>query len=202
MLLQSWLVTKPMVKHQTDLINRVLGKALRYADAWQKEMGRPIDESKNSFFYFTDHLVFSGGLKGLWTSHVQDFKARFDNDQAMLAGISKWLSVCSRFRFSGLVKSRLSGNTYSVTNKRLYRIKETVKSFDTWSELYRQGNQRMNPSALNLIVLGFLRAYVSYGDNEPKGFNGVFQLDVLNRRGMMATGIGVRNGEKLPTVLY
>ena len=49
---------------------------------------------------------------------------------------------------------------------------------------------------LDLLVLGFLRAQRSNGSNGNDGFPGIYQADVMLRRGAEATGVVCRWGTK------
>jgi hypothetical protein len=198
-----WLKSPPLRSRQDALIDNELTQALRYADAWQRDMGLSTegDAPKRAFYTFVDLLIFNGAdMAGLWVDHVKAFRTKFSSGVEMLDHISQWVDACRQFTFSGRVFAAKGDYTPDYTQ--LYRRKETTIAIKEWRRLALSSDARLNEDALNLIAFGYLRALRSKGTDRPNGFHGVFQLDVFNRRGMMATGIGVQNGDTAPSVLF
>lgn len=200
--IRTWLLAEPMRRRQDELLDRRLTSALGRADAWQQAFGMPIDDksAQRAFYSFVDIEVFNGDLDGLWAQHVKDFRSRFRDDMQLMDHIVGWVSECAAFEFKGQVHK--DGGKYTPQFKKLYRWKETPLSVADWRERLAAGDPAVDRSAMNLIILGYLRALRSNGKDAPRGFAGVFELDVLNRRGMMATGRGVRSGQKTVSILY
>jgi len=64
-----------------------------------------------------------------------------------------------------------------------------------WKEAAKSHPELFDDETLDLLALGLLRAQRSVGSNSPKGFPGVFQADVMLRRGTEAIGIGYRGAK-------
>ena len=200
--LRAWLLSEPMRRRQDDLLDRRLSSALGRSDAWQAAFGMPTNDrsAQRAFYSFVDIEVFNGDLDGLWAQHVKDFRSGFRGDAEVMDHIAGWVSDCVAFEFKGQVHK--DGGKYTPQFTKLYRRKETPLSVADWRERLAAGDPAVDRAAINLIVLGYLRALRSNGKDAPRGFAGVFELDVLNRRGMMATGRGVLSGQKKVTVLF
>jgi len=199
--LSTWLGTVPLVARQNEIITNLLEKSLAYADAWHRDIGvRGQQTAKRTFLNFVDLFVFSGGLAGLWVGHVKEFRGRFNDSLSMMNYIWEWIEGCSKFEFKGTVGK--GTEAYTPTHKQLYRRKEISIAFPEWKRRVVDKDPRIDDNALDLIALGFLRALRSTGTNKPGGFHGVYQLDVLNRRGMIATGVGVENGNNSLVEIY
>jgi hypothetical protein len=200
--LQEWLRSGPMRERQDQLVARRLKSALRRSDAWQVALDQEIEgkAAQRAFYTFVDIEVFNGDLNGLWVPHIREFRSQFSSPLEMMDFISSWVDDCVKYRFGG--KAQHNGKAYSPAFKKLYRRKETPLSMADWRRLVAQNDPRVDESALNLIALGYLRALRSNGKDFPNGFGGVFELDVLNRRGMMATGRGVLPGSDVVTELF
>lgn len=201
--LRAWLASPILKNRQDKLIDQTLTTALQKTDAWVRDSGstRP-NAQQRAFYTFADLEVFSGGsLAGLWYSHVREFRRTFSDDLAMLNYINDWVAACASFMFKGDVVPK-EGAPFAPQFRQLYRRKETRQSIAHWRHLLMEKDWRMDDDALDLIALGYLRALMSSGTDGLRGFHGVFQLDVLNRRGMMATGVGVLPGGGTITELY
>lgn len=200
--LEEWLRSQPMRDRQDKLLSRRFQSALQRSDAWQIALDQPTDgkAAQRAFYTFVDIEVFNGDLNGLWVPHVQTFRSQFTQSTEMMDFISAWVDDCASFVFAGQAKH--DGKLYSPEYRKLYRRKETPLSMAEWRRLLAANDPRLDDAALNLIALGYLRALRSNGNDYPNGFGGVFELDVLNRRGMTATGVGVLPGERTVTELF
>ena len=202
--LQTWLLSPPVRAHQQRMVDDILSSSLRQADAWQKAVQLPTDgrEGKRAFFYFVDMEVFSGNLDGLWAEHVRAYRAKFASDLDMLQEIKDWADACGSFHYRGKTYSQKLKAWYKPEYSQVYRRPETRASVSHWIDLLNQKSPLVDQTALNLIALGYLRALRSTGTDKPRGMAGVFRLDVLNRRGIMAVGEGYLPGDKTLTKLF
>ena len=55
---------------------------------------------------------------------------------------------------------------------------------------------------MDLLIFGYLIATSSQGHDGDVGFNGIFQPDVLNRRGAVALKKGTVHGMKIDTSFF
>jgi hypothetical protein len=190
--LRSWLKSQVMRRQQDRLIDLKIKEALRFADAWQAHWGEDMNDwrARRTFFYFLDVAVFNGNLDGLWVKHVEHLITQHPTSDALLAMISDWTTRCVAFKFAGGQVHPTKGQSYVPKFRSMYRLREAPLSVELWRQLYASGDPRADRSALRLLAMSFLRAVRSNGSDAPRGFHGVFQLDVLNRRGMIVFGTG------------
>lgn len=200
--LRTWLLSKPMRDRQDQLLDQRLQMALRYADAWERDFGRATggENGERAFYTFVDLQVFNGDLAGLWVDHVRQYRNKFSSATEMLDDIAAWTKSCGEFKFQGKVGT--GKEAYVPVYKKLYRRRETPLSVAEWQRMAREPNSPLDEATFELLALGYLRASISSGNDAPNGFHGVFELDVLNRRGLVATGRGVLPGQDKVTQLY
>jgi hypothetical protein len=202
--LQTWLRSASVKAHQDQMLNTLLSSALGEADGWQKAAHLPIDnkDGQRAFYYFVDMKVFSGSLDGLWVEHVRGFREKFSSDLDMLQEIKGWVEACGEFHYKGKTYSPSLESWYKPEYSQVYRRRETRNSVNHWVQLLKEKSPLIDQTALNLIALGYLRALRSTGNDAPNGMAGVFRLDVLNRRGIMAVGEGFLPGDKTLRKLF
>jgi hypothetical protein len=174
---------------QLRLMNGVLGDAFFYARAWRRDTGsdKPVDARLVTYFF--DLLTFNGGALGVWVPHVRQFRSTYTTGKATVDAVAVWLLSCQSF---------VSPNTQA---KKLYALKDAVKSATYWKEKVQEKGDIYNDDQIDLLVLGLLRAQLSNGDDKPKGFHGVYQADVLTRRGVIAIG-GYARGSQTPFIPF
>ena len=182
-----WLSTPAMMSVQKGLMKDVLGDAFFYARAWRRDTGdqRPVDARLVTYFF--DLLTFNGGTAGLWAPHVRQFRSDHPGRKAAVEAVAAWLSSCDGF--------------ISPKGKKLYALGDALKSAAYWKEKVDADENAFDDEQVDLLVLGLLRAQMSNGDDRPKGFHGIYQADVLTRRGVIAVG-GYARGTKKPFVPF
>jgi hypothetical protein len=161
---------------QLQLMNKVLGQAFFYARAWRRDTNNHEPINARLVTYFFDLLTFNGGTAGLWVQHVQHYRSHYQTSRATLESVASWLSSCQNF-FSPTTKQ-----------KRLYALKDAVRTANYWHQQAASTDTAYDEDRVDLLVLGLLRAQWSTGDDYPKGFRGIYQADVLTRRGVIAIG--------------
>jgi hypothetical protein len=174
--LNVWLSTPAMKTVQLQLMNKVLGQAFFYARAWRRDTNNHEPINARLVTYFFDLLTFNGGTAGLWVQHVQHYRSHYQTSRATLESVASWLSSCQNF-FSPTTKQ-----------KRLYALKDAVRTANYWHQQAASTDTAYDEDRVDLLVLGLLRAQWSTGDDYPKGFRGIYQADVLTRRGVIAIG--------------
>jgi hypothetical protein len=187
--LTTWLNTAAMKSVQLRLMNRELGKAFFYARAWRRDTKsqKPIDARLVTYFF--DLLTFNGGMQGLWTQHVRQFRSNYPTRKATIETVTNWLASCDEF---------YSPNTQF---HRLYNLRDALKNVTYWREKIAENENAFDDEQIDLLVLGLLRAQLSNGSDKPRGFPGIFQADVLTRRGVIALG-GYARGSERPITFF
>ncbi len=74
------------------------------------------------------------------------------------------------------------------------------KNAKLWISTAEDSKKTFSDNQINLFVLGYLRALRSNGNNDPHGFPGIFQADVMMRRGTVALKIGTVRGQKITDI--
>ncbi|MCA0050649.1 hypothetical protein LB577_27475 [Mesorhizobium sp. B283B1A] len=185
--LSAWLSSPPVVETQRRLTERDLNWAWKRSLAWRKaeKSSAPVSAALLATFY--DLKVYNGGdLSGLWYANVAEFRQTHADATAILSEVANWLAVCE-----GIYHPEKAEK-----HRRLYSIKDLSQSVSFWQALARDEPARFTNDVNNLLVFGYLRAQRSVGSNGTDGFPGIYQADVLLRRGTEAVGEGFR-GEKI-----
>lgn len=161
---------------QDKRIAHEFGKALARAKQWAIAVGEAKPSNREIATFF-DNQVFSGGaLNGIWLDQAKAFRASFPNDAAMAAFISQWLSSCP-----------------ATGPKLLYGAKEGTANGKVWETKLKAGAKLTDAQAL-LFSLGFIRGLAAVGPRDDPSQAGIFKVQVVSRRGVIATGWGTANG--------
>lgn len=187
--LAAWLNTPAMKSVQLSIMNKELGTAFFYARAWRRDTGseKPIDARLVTYFF--DLLTFNGGTQGLWMQHVKRFRSGYPTHKATIEAVTSWLASCDNF------------TNPDTQYKKLYALKDALKNVKYWNEKIAQNENAFDDDQIDLLVLGLLRAQLSNGNDKPRGFPGIFQADVLTRRGVIAVG-GYARGSENPITFF
>lgn len=187
--LTTWLNTPAMKSVQLSIMNKELGTAFFYARAWRRDTGseKPIDARLVTYFF--DLLTFNDGTKGLWTQHVKQYRSNYPTRKATIEAITTWLASCDNFT---------NPNTQF---KKLYNLKDALNNVKYWKDKVTENEDAFDDDQVDLLVLGLLRAQLSNGNDKPRGFPGIFQADVLTRRGVIAIGGYARDSEN-PIIFF
>lgn len=121
--------------------------------------------------------------RGRWTQHVKQARSNYTTRKATIEAVTSWLASCDNF---------YSPNTHF---KKLYTLKDALKNVRYWNEKVAENENAFDDEQIDLLVLGLLRAQLSNGNDKPRGFPGIFQADVLTRRGVIAIGGYARGSE-------
>lgn len=134
--------------------------------------------SFGEFVFFVDNQVFNrGGLNGIWYHHVLALRSSLNHNVSLVvAPVVSWLRNCA---------------------PPMYGTDDAQRNADLWSIL-AESNQ-ISLDQLDLFIAGFMRAQRSMGSNPGAtiSFPGIYQADVMNRRGTLAIGRGFVHGEEV-----
>jgi hypothetical protein len=191
--LRLWLATPPIRAHQTRLLDSDMRQAYALARAWRRDSAGdglivPVDARLLATFF--DLVVFNGGRAGIWVPHVRRFQQEHADERSVITYVSDWLRSC---------------NDTFVTGKehpRMYTREDGVRNAKYWSELISRNGSLFREDQIDLFIFGFLRATRSIGSNPPKGFPGIYQADVMTRRGVIALGSGYVRRSANPIRLF
>jgi hypothetical protein len=189
--LQNWLGLQKIRNKQNALIEKKLRLAYSYTRKWlaDQEIRNPTSEELNlTITSFYDLLVYNGSRKGLWLQHVKSFREKFENGMSTVKYISNWLISCSEV------------NRPSCNHQKMYNRKEAKKNAELWISTVEDNNETFSDNQINLFVFGYLRALRSKGSNYPNGFPGIYQADVMMRRGTVALKLGTVRGQKITDI--
>lgn len=178
--LRAFLSSNESKEAQDKRVAFEFAKALTRAQQWATAMGgkKPSNREIATFF---DNQVFSGGaLNGIWLDQAKAFRATFANDADMAAFMSKWLNTCPA-----------SGP------KMLYGAEEGAKNGEAWVKNLKAGAKLSDAQAM-LLSLGFIRGLAAVGPADDPSQSGIFKVQVISRRGVIATGWGAANGVQWP----
>ena len=184
---RAWLKTDEMKKVQDRIIRRNMQKAFFYARAWLRDSGNEALIDARTVVYFFDLIVFNGNTAGVWVEHVKKFRSQFSNKKDTVNAISNWLLSCNNF-VAPIKEHKVNGLKVLAKYRKLYALKDSTKNANYWKSLVESNENAIDENQVNLLVFGLLRAQQSTGDDKPRAFNGVFQANVLNRRGVIAIG--------------
>jgi len=192
--LQEWLNTPALKAVQRKLVDKQLAQAFALARAWRRDTAvdgveKPIDARLVAYFF--DLVTFNGGRKGLWVAHVRDYRARVGpGRKPTVEAVAAWLTSCAAF------------SNPNTQHRRLYNAEDGRRSAAYWTEKVSHDDAAFSEDQVDLLVFGLLRAQASNGDNKPRGFPGIYQADVLTRRGVIALGSGFIRGSQTPITLF
>lgn len=181
--LQDWLGSKPVKAAQQRLVDRAMQRAYAYASAWRRDIGSKQPPDERLVTYFFDLVTFNGGIKGVWVPHVRKFREGYADGPAAVTAVSDWLRSCK-------------------ANERMYNFKDGIKSADYWARMVKDNPKALSEEQVDLLVHGLIRAHRSDGDDDGAGFPGIFQADVLTRRGVLAVGSGYIRGSSKPRQIF
>jgi hypothetical protein len=190
--LSTWLALPAIEAVQDKLIDPKLRLAHSYARQWLEDSADirgdsgNLKETTTSFF---DLLTYNDGRQGLWVPHVREFRTGFASNREIIDFIADWTISCDSVEKSG---SR---------DKKLYNAGEASSNARKWKERVASNPSAFTDNQTNLLIFGYLRALRSVGANPPRGFPGIFQADVMLRRGAVALGVGEIRGVAVGTVL-
>lgn len=190
--LSAWLTLPAIQAVQDKLIDPKLRLAHSYARQWMEDSADirggtgNLKETTTSFF---DLLTYNDGRQGLWVPHVRKFRTEFASNREIVDFIADWTISCERVEKTG---SR---------DKTLYNFEEAASNARMWKERVASNPAAFTDNQTNLLIFGYLRALRSVGANPPRGFPGIFQADVMLRRGAVALGVGQIRGVAVGTVL-
>src|SRR5262249_3453264 len=86
----------------------------------------------------------------------------------------------------------------SCEGTQLYAVPDALRNADYWPSLL--ASTILTDNQIDLFVLGLLRAWRSIGDNGK--FPGIYQADVLNRRGSIALCSGYSRRSPKPIHVF
>jgi hypothetical protein len=199
--MQQWLALPQVTQIQRNLIESKLRTAHALALQWRTDTvpsqagqsAQTADEMSIKFFF--DTLVFNGGRGGIWKEHVDEYKKQFASNAEIVKSVADWLRACTRYE---LVKTAGSSKNTAASKKKVYGEADSLVNTNLWSNAVTANPKAFSDEQVNLLVFALLRAQRSEGSNPPKGFPGIYQADVLNRRGSAALNIGQVHGKKYP----
>jgi hypothetical protein len=190
--LAAWL-SRPEIKSVQDgLIDPKLRLSYSYARKWMTDsadigsLSGNLKETTTSFF---DLLTYNDGRQGLWVPHVREYRKLFASNKEIVDFIADWTISCE-----SVVKP-------GPTDTKLYNTDEASANARRWKQKVAADPNAFSDNQTNLLIFGFLRALSSVGANPPRGFHGIFQADVMLRRGAVALRIGTIRGIPVETVL-
>jgi len=180
-LVQTWLATEQLRLRQKEMMKPTLSLAYSLSKKWLEPLKSIPDAVRlQTFVYFVDLVVYNGGRAGIWREHVDAFrKDRTSMDIADL--IYKWTLACQEVR-------------RPTPHPSIYNAPEALSNAQLWKNKIDADATVFSENEIDLWVFGFLRAVTSNGDDAPKGFPGIFQADVLSRRGVVALRYGTVHG--------
>jgi hypothetical protein len=190
--LSAWLTLPAIQAVQDKLIDPKLRLAHSYARQWLEDSADirggtgNIKETTTSFF---DLLTYNDGRQGLWVPHVREFRTEFASNREIVDFIADWTISCESVEKTG------------TRDKKLYNVGEASSNARKWKERVASNPAAFTDNQTNLLIFGYLRALRSVGANPPRGFPGIFQADVMLRRGAVALGVGDVRGVAVSTVL-
>jgi hypothetical protein len=183
--LSTWLAQPAIKAVQDGLIDPKLRLAYSFARKWLLDSsdisGGSVDlkETTTSFF---DLLTYNHGRQGLWVPHVRHVRSQFATNADIVDFIADWTISCE-----DIVKS-------GHKDTKLYNVGEAAANARKWKLQVLENPTAFTDNQTNLLIFGFLRALRSVGANPPDGFPGIYQADVMLRRGAVALSVGTIRG--------
>jgi len=186
--LEKWLVLDEVRQVQDELVANRMQLAYAYTRKWLRDQSivnpdsRTVDVTLTSFF---DILVYNGGRKKMWLPHVEHFREQFENDLEMFEYIRDWLAKCKSVFHP------------EYAHKKMYNAKEAYENGKFWASAFEKNPTQFNENQIRLFVFGYLVATRSVGSNSGYGFRGIYQADVMMRRGAVAMTQGTVRGKDI-----
>jgi hypothetical protein len=187
--LSAWLAQPAIRAVQDGLIEPKLRIAYSYARKWQldtADIGGAKGDLKETTTSFFDLLTYNSGRVGLWVPHVRSFRSQFASNREIVDFIADWTISCEDV-IKPIVKPH-------QTATKLYNTDEASANAKKWKAAVAANPGAFTDNQTNLLIFGFLRALRSIGDNAPVGFPGIYQTDVMLRRGAVALSVGTIRG--------
>lgn len=188
--LKEWLAKPAVTAAQERLVEQEMRKSYALARRWAKDRpsaDRSVQVDAQLLAYFFDLVTFNGGTGGLWTSHVDALIRQYPNSAALIDAASGWLLACVEYR-----------SPLAVRNRSLYNVKDAAANAARWRDAVAQNDRAFSEEQMSLFALAWLRAQRSAGSDPPRAFPGVYQADVMSRRGTLALGLGQVHGARWP----
>lgn len=82
-----------------------------------------------------------------------------------------------------------------------YALSDGMRNADYWLGLVTNAPHAFDENQIDLFVFGVLRAWRSVGDDNGR-LPGIYQVDVLNRRGLIALGSGYIRRSPKPVKVF
>lgn len=188
--LKEWLATPAVTAAQERLVEQEMRKSYALARRWAADRSsadRTVQVDAQLLAYFFDLVTFNGGTAGLWTAHVDALLRQYPHAADLIDAASGWLLSCVEYR-----------SPLEIRNRRLYNVKDAAANAARWRDAVAQNAQAFSEEQLSLFALAWLRAQRSTGSDPPRAFPGVYQADVMSRRGTIALGLGQVHGARWP----
>lgn len=188
--LKEWLAKPAVTGVQRQLVEDEMRKSYALARRWATDRStadRTVQVDAQLLAYFFDLVTFNGGTGGLWTVHVDALIHQYPNSADMIDAASAWLLACVKYR-----------SPLEVRNRSLYNVKDAAANAARWRDSVAQNDRAFSKEQLSLFALAWLRAQRSTGSDPPRAFPGVYQADVMSRRGTLALGLGQVHGARWP----
>jgi hypothetical protein len=180
--LRTFLGSDALRRQQQALVAQTMRKAYALSRAWMRDRtagAKPPEEvDARTLAYFFDLETFNSGLSGLWLNHVREFRAQHASRADAVKVAADWIKSCQ--------------------GTQLYEVPDALRNADYWPSLV--SSTVLTDNQIDLFVLGLLRAWRSVGDDGK--FPGIYQADVLNRRGIIALGSGYSRREPKPIHVF
>jgi hypothetical protein len=179
-----WLVRPGVKQVQLQLVDDRMRLAYSLSKKWLSDQGQPTAKMDVRLLAsFFDLVVYNGGRDGLWVEHVRHYRQTFKTNVDIVADVTAWLASCENF-----VSSK------SVADRRMYGVDDAKVNVSRWRAAVAANPSQFTDQQMDLFIYAYLRARRSVGRNHDKGFPGIYQVDVMNRRGALALGIGQVHG--------
>lgn len=188
--LVEWLGLPEIRARQDALVLSVLERGYSAARAWRRDSDSTAPVTAQLVTYFFDLYTLNDGPQGVWVPQVRAFREEHATPDELLAEIEAWLAVC--------VETAVPGHSHT----KLYNRDDALRNARYWRELLQRNPALFTDDTIDLLVFGYLRARRSTGDNDPNGFPGIFQADVMLRRGIIAVGTGYPPGAPSPVTIF
>ncbi|GAC1043888.1 hypothetical protein [Rhizobium sp. No.120] len=194
--MSTWLDQPAIRAVQDGLIEPKLRMAYSYARKWQldtSDIGGDSGNLRETTTSFFDLLTYNAGRQGLWVPHVRHFRSRFASNREIVNFIADWTMSCE-----SVVKPIRKRSQKDTT---LYNAKEAAANARRWKATVAANPRAFSDNQTNLLIFGFLRTLRSNGANSPDGFPGIYQADVMLRRGAVALSVGTIRGRPVEAAL-
>jgi hypothetical protein len=178
--LKTFLNTQESRNGQDASVSEIYAAGYSRAVQWANARESRIPSTRE-IASFVDNEVFSGGdLGGMWLPQAAAFRSSFPNDGDMVDFVAGWIASCP-----------IKGPGF------LYDAKYGAENAAAWRKKVPRGSSLPDEQAL-LFALGFLKALSADGPRLHPKNAGIFKSQVLQRRGIMALGVGTAAGRGWP----